>query len=197
MLTSDSETTKFDRIPAGSLQDLLAALGNSLELFAVLGQQSAYIFHGKISNMSADSLAALDSQFFRLIEHLHTQWGEGWASLFRLFAEVRGDQAGMDAWDVEIRWADYSIRTFAATADGLAKIADSLEIPSEGLWHMVPNVQSSTIEFWKELKSRHGDLGSDLDDEDGAEGFGRQVDFSFADREHESDPDRDVYGEGL
>lgn len=198
VLTSDSETTKFDRIPAGSLQDLLAALGNSLEMFAVLGQQSAYIFHGKISNMSADSLAALDAQFFRLIEHLHTQWGEGWASLFRLFAEARGDQAGMNAWDVEVRWADYSIRTFAATADGLAKIADSLEIPSEGLWHMVPNVQSSTIEFWRELKAQQGDLGADLDDgEEGAEGFGRQVEFSFADREQEPDPDRDVYGEGL
>lgn len=196
VLTSDSETTKFDRIPAGSLQDLLAALGNSLEMFAVLGQQSAYIFHGKISNMSADSLAALDSQFFRLIEHLHTQWGEGWASLFRLFAEARGNAEGMSAWDVEVRWADYSIRTFSATADGLAKIADALEIPAEGLWHMVPSVSSSTIEFWRELKARQADFGDGMDPNDPEE-FNRQVELSLAKFESSPDPDRDIYDEGI
>lgn len=175
VITSDSTDTKFDRIPAGSLEDLLAAIGNSLEMFAVAGQQSPYIFHGKISNLSSDALAALDSQFFRLVQLLHSQWGEGWSTMFRLFAEIRGDRAGAEAWDTEVRWADFSIKTFSAFADGLAKIADSLQIPHEGLWHMVPNVSSSTIEFWRELK----DKGLDYEFDGEAEGeFDRQVDMS-------------------
>lgn len=175
VLTSDAPDVKFDRIPAGSLNDLLAALGNALEMFAVAGQQSPYIFHGKISNMSADSLAALDSQFFRLVKHLHSQWGESWAAVFRLFAETRGDAEGAEAWDVEVRWADFSIKTFSAFADGLAKVADSLNIPRRGLWHMVPETSSSTLEYWDELAEKELDYGFDSDD--GAE-FDRQVAYS-------------------
>lgn len=152
VITSDSESTKFDRIPAGSLSDLLSALGSALEMFAVAGQQSPYIFTGKVSNLSSEALAALDSQFFRLVKFLHSQWGEAWVSCFRLFAWINGDVEGWEAWDVETRWEDFSIKTFSAYADGLSKVADSLQIPREGLWHMVPGVSSSTIEYWKSLK---------------------------------------------
>lgn len=175
VLTSDAPDVKFDRIPAGSLEDLLSALGNALESFAVAGQQSPYIFHGKISNLSADALAAIDSQFFRLVKHLHKQWGEAWASVFRLFAEARGDAAGADAWDVEVRWADFSIKTFSAFADGLAKVADSLDIPRRGLWHMVPETSSSTLEYWDELRDTEMDYAHDADDPGE---FDRQVEYS-------------------
>lgn len=152
VMTSDSENTKFDRIPAGSLTDLLSALASALELFAVAGQQSPYLFSGKITNLSSEALAALDSQFFRLVKFLHSQWGEAWASVFRLFAFINGDLAGFEAWDVETRWEDFSIKTFSAYADGLSKVADSLQIPAEGLWHMIPGVSSSTVEYWKSLR---------------------------------------------
>ncbi|WP_029090111.1 phage portal protein [Brevibacterium album] len=175
MLTTDNPEVKFDRIPAGSLEDLLAALGNSLELFAVAGQMSPYIFHGKISNLAAEALAALDSQFFRLVKYLQSNWSEGWASVFRLFAECRGDEEGAEAWDVEVRWADFSIKTFSSYADGLAKIAENLGIPREGLWHMVPEVSSSTIEHWRELKEKDLDYAEDADNPDE---FDRQVDYS-------------------
>ncbi|MCQ9385125.1 phage portal protein [Brevibacterium moorei] len=175
VLTSEQPDTKFDRIQAGSLEDLLAALGSSLQMFAIAGQQSPYLYNGNISNLAAETIAALDSQFFRLIEFLHRQWGESWASIFRLFAEANGDQEGATAWDVEVRWEDYSIKTFSAYADGLAKVADSLQIPAEGLWHMVPDVSSSTIEYWRSLKARADDYAFDAEGDDE---FERQLDLS-------------------
>jgi hypothetical protein len=174
-ITTDNPDVKFDRIPAGSLESLLAALGNALEIFAVAGQMSPYIFHGKISNLAAEALAALDSQFFRLVKYLQSNWGEGWASVFRLFAECNGDEEGAEAWDVEVRWADFSIKTFSAYADGLAKIAENLGVPLEGLWHMIPEVSSSTIEHWRELREKQLDEG--FADDEAAE-FDRQIDYS-------------------
>ncbi|MDN6377686.1 MAG: phage portal protein [Brevibacterium aurantiacum] len=165
VLTSDDPNAKFGTLGAGDLRSLMDALGNSLETFAILGQMSPYIFRqGGIDNMSAEALAAVDAQFFRLINMLHDQWSECWSSVMRLFCIVNGDEAGAEAFDSEVRWNDYSIRTFTGVADGLAKVVDSLGIPKRGAWQMIPGVSASMLQQWDELKEDEDEFGLDPDD---------------------------------
>lgn len=167
ILTSDDPNAKFGALSAGDLRSLMEALGNSLETFAILGQMSPYIFHqGGFDNLSAEALAAIDAQFFRLINMLHDQWAECWFSVLRLFSIVNDDEAGANAFDSEIRWNDYSIQTFAGVADGLAKVVDSLGIPRRGAWQMIPGVSASMLQQWDELKEKESEFGLDPDDPD-------------------------------
>ncbi|WP_344251837.1 phage portal protein [Brevibacterium sanguinis] len=167
VLTSPDKEAKFGTIGAGDLRSLMEALGNSLETFAILGQMSPYIFHqGGFDNLSTDALAAIDAQFFRLINMLHDQWAENWCSVMRLFSQINGDEAGVNAWDSEVRWADYSIKTFAGVADGLSKVVDSLGIPKRGAWQMIPGVSASMLQQWDELKAKEGEFGLDPEDPD-------------------------------
>src|SRR5699024_4787298 len=167
ILTSDDPNAKFGTLSAGDLRSLMEALGNSLETFAILGQMSPYIFHqGGFDNLSAEALAAIDAQFFRLTNLLHDQWAECWSSVMRLFAVVNGDEAGATAYDSEVRWNDYSIQTFAGVADGLAKVVDSLGIPRRGAWQMIPGVSASMLQQWDELKEKEDEFGLDPDDPD-------------------------------
>lgn len=165
ILTSDDPDAKFGTLSAGDLRSLMEALGNSLETFAILGQMSPYIFHqGGFDNLSAEALAAIDAQFFRLINMLHDQWAECWSSVLRLFSIVNADTAGAEAYDSEVRWNDYSIQTFAGVADGLAKVVDSLGIPRRGAWQMIPGVSASMLQQWDELKEKEDEYGLDPDD---------------------------------
>lgn len=165
VLTSDDPGAKFGTLGAGDLRSIMEALGNALETFAILGQMSPYIFHqGGFDNLSTDALAAIDAQFFRLINMLHDQWAECWCSVMRLFARINNDEAGATAWDSEVRWADYSIKTFSGVADGLSKVVDSLGIPKRGAWQMIPGVSASMLQQWDELKAQEGEFGLDPDD---------------------------------
>lgn len=176
ILTSDDPNAKFGALSAGDLRSLMEALGNSLETFAILGQMSPYIFHqGGFDNLSAEALAAIDAQFFRLINMLHDQWAECWSSVMRLFSIVNGDTAGAEAYDSEVRWNEYSIQTFSGVADGLAKIVDSLGIPKRGAWQMVPGVSASMLQQWDELKEKEGEFGLDPDDPEAYDGEIRQT----------------------
>ena len=165
VLTSDDPSAKFGTLGAGDLRSIMEALGNALETFAILGQMSPYIFHqGGFDNLSTETLAAIDAQFFRLINMLHDQWAECWCSVMRLFARINNDEAGATAWDSEVRWADYSIKTFSGVADGLSKVVDSLGIPKRGAWQMIPGVSASMLQQWDELKAQEGEFGLDPDD---------------------------------
>lgn len=170
VLTADDPTAKFGTLSAGDLRSLMESLGNALETFAITAQMSPYIFHqGSFDNISADALAAVDAQFFRLIGMLHDQWAECWCSVLRLFARARGNTEGAEAYDSELRFADFSIKTFGGFAEGLARIGDSLEIPKRGLWQLIPGVSSSMIQQWVELAEDQASLGEPPDDPAGYE----------------------------
>lgn len=173
ILTSPDKDAKFSSLSAGDLRSLMESLSNALSTFAMQGQMSPYIFQqGGFDNLSTDSLAAIDKQFFRLIEMLHDQWGENWSSVMRLFSLIRGYEGGANAFDSEARWTDYSIRTFSGVADGLAKMVESLEIPKRGAWQMIPGVSSSMLQQWDELKEKEGEFGLDPDD---PEAYGEEI----------------------
>lgn len=170
LLTAESPDARFSTLAGADLRSLLEAIGDALNTFAIEGQMSPYIFHqGGFDNLSTDALAAIDAQFFRLINMLHDQWAESWCSIMRLFSKVRGDDAGASAFDSEVRWADYSIKTFAGIADGLAKVVDSLEIPKRGAWQLIPGVSASVLQQWDELKEKEGENGLEPDDPSGFE----------------------------
>lgn len=174
VLTSDDPGAKFGTLGAGDLRSLIESLGNALEIFAITGQMSPYIFHqGSFDNISADALAAVDAQFLRLVGMLHDQWAECWSSVLRLFAQINGEQDGAEAYDSELRWADKTIKPFASYADGIAKLRE-LNIPDRGLWQMVPGVTSSVIQQWEELRDEDDAYGLDPDDPAGYDSEIRQ-----------------------
>lgn len=180
VLTSDDPGAKFGTLGAGDLRSLIESLGNALEIFAITAQMSPYIFHqGSFDNISADALAAIDAQFLRLTGMLHDQWAESWCSVLRLFSRINNEEAGAEAYDSELRWADKTIKPFASYADGISKIAD-LGIPKRGLWQMVPGTTASILQQWDELKGEDDAYGIDPDD---PAGYEREIRQSTTSRE--------------
>jgi hypothetical protein len=51
--------------------------------------------------------------------------------------------------DSEVVWRDTSARTFAATIDGLGKLATMLGVPEQELWERIPGVTQQDVQRWK------------------------------------------------
>ena len=109
-------------------------------------------------NLSAEALVAAEQGHTRKLNERETGFGESWEQVHGLI----GGYIGVEVSDqAQVRWRDTEARSFAAVVDGLAKLADSLEIPKEALWERIPDVTDQDIARWRELR-REGDALASL-----------------------------------
>mgnify|MGYP003574973892 FL=1 len=146
MLISENPDTKFDQLDETPVAGYLAAEDQATKNLAAVAQFPLHALMGNVSNLSAEALNALETQFMRQLQSLQTSWGESHEELFRLVAEALGDTAGANAFGGEVRWRDMSSKAFAATMDGLGKAADMLDVPKRGLWAMIPGMSSGDLQ---------------------------------------------------
>jgi len=151
LLISDDPTTKFDQLDETPLDGYLKNEDQTTKNLAAIAQFPLHALIGNVSNLSAEALNALEAQFMRHMNSLHTSWGESHEELFRLIAEALGDAAGANAFGGEVRWRDMSSKAFGATMDGLGKAADQLDMPKRSLWAMMPGITSGDLEDMEAL----------------------------------------------
>jgi hypothetical protein len=152
MLVSGNPDTKFGQLDETPLAGYLLAEDQSVKNLAAIAQFPLHALLGNVSNLSAEALNALEAQFMRFLQHLHTSWGESHEQLFRLTAKAMDDKAGAESFGGEVRWRDMSSKAFSAMLDGLAKGVESLGIPQRAAWALVPGITSGTLQDWEVLK---------------------------------------------
>jgi hypothetical protein len=146
MLISDDPATKFGQLDETPLAGFLNLEDQTTKNLAAIAQFPLHALIGNVSNLSAEALNALETQFMRQMNSFHTSWGESHEELFRLMAEALGDAEGADAFGGEVRWRDMSSKAFGATMDGLGKAAEMLNMPKRGLWAMMPGITSGDLQ---------------------------------------------------
>lgn len=152
MLVSGNPDTRFGQLDETPIAGYLLAEDQATKNLAAIAQFPLHALLGNVSNLSAEALNALEAQFMRFLQHLHTSWGESHEQLFRLISKAMDDAEGADSYGGEVRWRDMSSKAFGAMLDGLAKGVESLGIPKRGAWAMIPGLTSGTLQDWEVLK---------------------------------------------
>ena len=75
-------------------------------------------------------------------------------------ADISGEESDPTS---QVRWRDTEARAFAATVDGLGKLAEMLQVPVEELWEKVPGTTKADIDRWKAARAK-GDALAGLDE---------------------------------
>lgn len=122
----------------------------SLRHAATLSQTPVHELVGDLVNLSAEALAAAESGHERKVGERKTLLGESHEQTLRLVGALVNETVPDDA---QVIWRDTSARTFAATVDGLGKLASLLQIPPEFLWEKIPGVTQQDVEQWKAARS--------------------------------------------
>lgn len=147
---SGDKDTKFGSLDETPLDGFISALETAVKQFAAISQVPPHALLGQMANLSAEALAAAESQLMRMVEMLHEQWGEVWEALFQLIARAMGIEG--EEYSAQIRWRDMSAKTEGSVMDAMGKAATMLGVPQRGLWARIPNTTSADIERWEELK---------------------------------------------
>lgn len=147
---AEDKDAKFSSLPGGSLDGFIAAAELAIRHLAALSQTPPHFLLGQIANISAEALEAAETALSRKVEWLRTGFGESWERVFRITSTLLGEDVEED-YTGEVIWRDLGASSMAQSADALGKLGDSLEIPKQGLWPMVPKVTRATLAEWKRL----------------------------------------------
>ena len=113
-----------------------------------------------ISNISETTLAALETAKERKSDEITTSLGEAHEQAFRLAAHISGDTEGAHDFGSEVKWRDVSARAFAATVDGLGKLATMLNVPDEVLWEDIPGWSRTKVDRAVAARDARDPLGA-------------------------------------
>lgn len=130
----------------------------SLRHAATLSQTPVHELIGELVNLSAEALAAAEAGRDRKVNERQTLFGESHEQVLQLVGQLMDKEIPTDA---QVVWRDTSARAFAATIDGLGKIAKLLNVPPQELWERIPGVTKQDVERWKATAER-GDSFQEL-----------------------------------
>lgn len=155
MFQAESPDAKFGEFGATELKQYLDSRQSTLSLIAITAQISPtalVLSDGTIANLSADALAALESNQQRKQAAMKTSFGESNEQLLRLASAADDDMKGWEDRSSQIVWRDTESRSLAQAADALNKLA-TLDIPPRALWDLLldwlPNLSQQDLERWE------------------------------------------------
>jgi hypothetical protein len=157
MWTFDDPEVKVGEFGEVNLAGYLDSREATLQHLATISQTPPHHLLGKLVNLSAEALVAAESGHRRKIAEREITFGEAWEQALGLAARAEGLQ---DEESAQVRWQDTEARSFAATVDGLGKLAEMLHIPVEALWEKVPGVTQTDVESWKKMAREGNALAS-------------------------------------
>ncbi|MFF3249728.1 phage portal protein [Actinacidiphila glaucinigra] len=158
-LFAEDPDVKFGSLPAGPIGSLIDSVDMSIRHLAAISQTPPHHLLGQIANLSAEALLAAETALSRKITEFQSLFGESWERVFRLAAELEGNDAATDDFTGEVQWRDMESRSLAQAADALGKLADQLGIPKRGLWKRVPGVTQTEYEDWEQMAEEDDSVG--------------------------------------
>jgi hypothetical protein len=158
LLVAEDPDTKFGTLPESPLDGFIKAAESDVKALASVSQTPVHAMVGDLINLSAEALAAARAALDAKVAERKGPLGKGWEQLLRAGSSIMGDTDAAQDHMAHVTWADTSIRSLAAAADGLGKIATQLGVPPQALWSMVPGVNRSDVDEWKRLASEGGGM---------------------------------------
>jgi len=152
------EDVKLGEFGETNLSGYLSSRESALKYAATLSQTPVHELVGELVNLSAEALAAAEAGRDRKVDERKTGFGESHEQTLQLAGQMMGVDIPDDA---QVIWRDTSARSFAATVDGLGKLAQMLGVPQQELWDRIPGVKQQDIRRWKET-AQQGDALADL-----------------------------------
>lgn len=154
--TFEDPETKAGQFDPTPLDGYIKSREDSLKNLAAIAQLPPHALRGELVNLSAEALAAAEKSEQRKITEKETMAGESHEQTLELAGEIKGIAVDPAA---QVRWKDMEARAFAATVDGLGKLAQMLQIPVEELWEKVPGATQQDVERWKAAAAKGDSLG--------------------------------------
>ena len=151
-LFAEDPEVKFGTLDESPLAGFIASIDMSIRHLSAVSQTPPHYLLGQIANLSAEALQAAELSLSRKIEEFRHAFGESWERVFRLAGELSGNVASAADQAGEVIWRDVEMRSLAQSADGLGKLAESLDIPKRGLWSRVPGVTQTEMDEWERLR---------------------------------------------
>lgn len=158
-LVAEDHETKFGSLAGTPLSGFVESIDMTVRHFAAMSQLPPHYLLGQVSNLSADALAAAEQNLMRMVEEFQKSFGESWERVFRVCAEIDGDE-GADDFEAEVLWRDMGGASLSMIADALGKLHDQLEVPARGLWEMIPGVTPRQLLDWAELREEENVVGT-------------------------------------
>lgn len=132
--------------PAASLDPYNDLIDKLIEHVGTKANISLAYLTGKMVNLSADALAAAESNQQRKLVAMRESHGESHEQLLQLGAVMGGKEAPDEA--AEVIWRDTEARSFGVMADGLLKVAQAIQqgLPVEPFLPLLPGVTQQMID---------------------------------------------------
>lgn len=153
-LMSPDPNVTFGQLDETPLDGYLAAEERAFENFTTLVQFPPLAQVTSVANLSAEALAALETQFMRFCTLLQTTWGESHEEIFRILAAAHGDKAGAESFGGEVRWRDMGAKSMGIIADAFGKLKAQVGVPGQALWSKIPGTTRGDMKEWAILAER-------------------------------------------
>jgi hypothetical protein len=151
--STEVEVGEFGQVDLSGYLDSREA---TIQHLATISQTPPHHLLGKLVNLSAEALVAAESGQRRKIAERMVTFGEGWEQVLGLVAVAEKRKPDQGA---QVRWQDTEARAFAATVDGLGKLAVMLNVPPQELWERIPGVTQQDVDRWKASLAEGDALG--------------------------------------
>jgi SPP1 Gp6-like portal protein len=149
MLAAEDPNTRFGEFGETALAPYSGSREDAIKHMSTITQIPPYSLLGQIANMSAEALAAAKDGQDSHVDEIKSNLTDSWRNTFRLTGLAAGDK---DTWNDlfgTVVWRDMSTRSFAATIDGLTKVAQMLGVPEQELWSRIPGVTAEDVQAWQ------------------------------------------------
>lgn len=141
------------------VKGFLESRESSLRHAATLSQTPVHELTGSLIQMSAEALAAAEAGKDRKVNERQTGMGESHEQTMWLVGRASAPRIDVSL-DGQVVWRDTSARAFAATVDGLGKLAQMLRVPPQELWERIPGVTKQDAEHWKRTARAGNDFAN-------------------------------------
>lgn len=162
--SSDSVDTKFGDFAETNISGYLESREAAIMFAASTVQMPPHnlALTAGISNIAAETLAALESSHQLDVADYKTSFGECMEQALRLAGLAQGDTAAWEDFASEVAWRDTTPRSLGQLVDALGKMAAQLGIPAEELWPKIPGTTEQELARWRQA-AQSNDLLSTLE----------------------------------
>jgi hypothetical protein len=151
LLSFEDKDVQVGEFAQADFSGFIKGVESDVQAMAAITRTPSFYTLGQISNISGDSLTALQSGLIARTEAHRDNFTESWEEVLRLALAAEGDARATDTSSMAI-WRNIEHRTWAEIADAAVKMK-SINVPDEALWAMLPNVTPQDIARWKVMQA--------------------------------------------
>lgn len=170
LLMIENPQGKAGTLPATPLDGYLRARENDVRDLSAVSQVASFNMLGLSDNVGAEGLAAAKHAHTLKLNLFKQSLGEFWEASNRLAGHAAGDAQAAEDFETKAHWKDNTAQSFQGLTQGLAMLAEKLEIAPEMLWGRIPNWDDSDTrqaitlrEQRKEEERAEAELAAEMD----------------------------------